>query len=51
MFVLFTCKNEKALIKMKALVATRFICRFFRCSRADNSVVGGGMKFKLLLVH
>ena len=50
MVVLITCKNEEDLIENEgAGVATR-LCLFFRRSRADNSVVSGGIwqKFELI---
>ena len=44
MVVLVTCKNEEDSIKNEgARVATRLFVVFFRRSRADNSVVSGGI--------
>ena len=51
MDVLVTCKYEEDPIKNRgARVFTTFIRQFFRCARADNSGVGGGIwqKFELI---
>ena len=51
MVVLYTYKNEEDPIKREgARVLTRYMLYFFRCSRAANSEVGGGIlqKFKLI---
>ena len=50
MVVLLTCKDEEDPIKTKgARVLTNYI--FFRRSRADNSVVSGGILLKFELIH
>ena len=51
MVVFYTCKNEEDLIKNEgARVLTRLNVAFFRCLRAANSEVSGGIlsKFKLI---
>ena len=51
MVVLVTCKYEKDPIKNEgARVLNKIICCFFRCSRAANSEVSGGIlpKFELI---
>ena len=48
MVALVTCKNEEDPIKNEgARVATRLYVDFFRRSRADNSIVNGGIWPKL----
>ena len=44
MIVLVTCKNEEDPIKNKG--ARVVICQFFRCSKADNSVISGGALYQ-----
>ena len=51
MIVLVTCKNEEDQIKNEgAECVHNIIHQFFRCPRADNSRVGGGIwpKFELI---
>ena len=50
--VLLTCKNEEDRIKNEDTSANKIICRFFRHSRAANSIIRGGIlpKFKLIRV-
>ena len=56
MVVLLICKNEENPIKNRgAKSVLNIIHHFFRCARADNSGVGGGIwpKFELIqaLMH
>ena len=52
MVVLHTCKNEVNLIKNEgARVLTRSYDVFFRCSRATNSKVSGGILPKFTLIQ
>ena len=52
MVVLVTCKKDEDSIKFKgARVVTRLFIIFFKCSRADNSVVGDGILTKLKLIQ
>ena len=52
MVVLHTCKNEEDPIKNEdARVLTRFYVVCFRCSRAANSEVSGGILPKLELIQ
>ena len=50
MVFLVICKMKNILSKMKALGCSQHYTSFFRCSRADNSEVGGGIwpKFELI---
>ena len=49
--VLVTSKNEKDLIKMKALECSQHYTSIFRRSRADNSGSGGGIWLKFELIQ
>ena len=54
MVVLHTCKNEEDPIKNEeARVLTRLYAVFFRCSRAANSKISGGIlpKFELIQAY
>ena len=52
MDVLITCKYEEDPIKNEgARVLTRLYIKIFRCARADNSGVGGGICLKFELIQ
>ena len=50
MAVLITCKNEEDPIKNESAKVVTTLTSIFRCSKAANSVVGGGLgpEFKLI---
>ena len=51
MVVLVTCKNEEDPIKNEGASVFTTLNMNFRRSRADNSVVGGGIWLKFILIQ